>query len=61
MKDYKEPLLHSQRRAIEQYANVDRELLQNLDKQTMEVSFDQNRQLLRGFCLLFKKPMQRNS
>ena len=43
---------------MRQYVNIDMQLLMNVDNQTVKVSFDQNRQLLRGFCLLFKTQNQ---
>jgi hypothetical protein len=39
---------------VAKHNDIDHELLMNYDNQTVKVSFDQNRQLLRGFCLLFK-------
>ena len=49
--------LESSNKIIQKHAEVDKQLLANKDRQTIEVSFDQNRQLLRGFCLLFKQPV----
>lgn len=52
-----EGFIESSNRVIQKHDQVDKLFLANKDRQTIEVSFDQNRQLLRGFCLLFKQPV----